>query len=429
MLSFLRKKTKSNKKAIVIGLDGVPYTLLMEYIKRGIMPAFASLLEKGQLIQMKSTVPEVSSVAWSSFMTGKNPGEHGIFGFMGINPESYEYTFPNFNALKIRPLWERQDIRTVALNIPQTYPARDINGVMVSGFVALDLKKAVTPASVYDYLKGIDYKLDVNAAAAKDNPQLFFTELFNTFEKRITAIKHLYHNEDWQLFIGTITETDRLHHYFYNNAYGGEYYEIFTDFYVKLDTFIGEMAEMAISNGTLFATMSDHGFTDIKSEVYINRWLIEEGYLSLDFVDGGLKGINERTKAFCLDPSRIYLHLKDRYKKGTIDSAETETLRNELKAKAYLINFNGSKVIERVFLKEEIFKGPYANEGPELYLLPKYGFDLKGQVNKKDVFGTSPLKGMHTYDDAHFYCTTPIDMGNEDFSIVEVIEVIRASMG
>src|SRR4030042_5116327 len=123
MFNFLKKR-KKDRNVVVIGLDGVPYTLLVDYMERGIMPEFSQLCKTGRLSRMKSTLPEVSSVAWSSFMTGKNPGEHGIFGFMELDRQTYEYCFPNFSSLKVPTFWEKLGLTTVALNIPQTYPAR-----------------------------------------------------------------------------------------------------------------------------------------------------------------------------------------------------------------------------------------------------------------------------------------------------------------
>ena len=138
--------------------------------------------------------------------------------------------------------WEREGIKTVALNIPQTYPAAPMDGVMVSGFVAIDLRKATYPERVYNYLNGIGYRLDVNVRLAQENPEAFFNDLFETFGKRKEAIEYLFENEEWQLFIGTVTETDRLHHYFFDSSGEGKYYHVFERFYKELDRFIGSMA-------------------------------------------------------------------------------------------------------------------------------------------------------------------------------------------
>ena len=82
MFNFLKKR-KKDRNVVVIGLDGVPYTLLVDYMERGIMPELSQLCKTGKLSRMKSTLPEVSSVAWSSFMTGKNPGQTRYFRLHG----------------------------------------------------------------------------------------------------------------------------------------------------------------------------------------------------------------------------------------------------------------------------------------------------------------------------------------------------------
>ena len=420
MFNFFKKR-KKDRNVVVIGLDGVPYTLLVDYMERGIMPELSKLCQTGKLYRMKSTLPEVSSVAWTSFMTGKNPGEHGIFGFMEVDKQSYDYIFPNFDSLKVPPIWVRDDIKAVAFNIPQTYPAKQMNGVMVSGFVAIDLKKAAYPDRIFNYLSGIGYRIDVNAKLATESPEAFFKDLFETFEKRKMAIEYLYDSEDWRLFIGTITETDRLHHFFFDSAREGMYYDTFEKYYRELDSFIGTMAKRAVKDDAVFLTCSDHGFTPIKTEVYLSRWLMENGYLKLDNGQG-LKGITSDTKAFCLDPSRIYAHLEGKYKRGTVKEADRDALLNELKEQFLRLTFEGQNVIKNVFLKEEIFRGAHADEGPDLYLLPNYGFDLKGSTNKDFIFGKSHFRGMHTYDDAHLFISAPSN--GEDMKIENVAGII-----
>ena len=74
---------------MVLGLDGVPFTLIGEFVARGILPNLARILSQGfRLKQMDASVPEVSSTSWTSFMTGVNPGEHGIYGFLELNPDT-----------------------------------------------------------------------------------------------------------------------------------------------------------------------------------------------------------------------------------------------------------------------------------------------------------------------------------------------------
>ena len=414
-----------NQKAVIIGLDGIPYSLLASYMAQGIMPRFQEMAASGQLLPMRSTLPEVSSVAWSSFMTGKNPGEHGIFGFMELDRQTYEYCFPNFSSLKVPTFWEELGLATVALNIPQTYPARPMNGVLVSGFVALDLEKAVYPRRIFEYLRDANYRLDVRSQLAVKDPGAFFQDLFEVFEKRVAAIKYLYDNEPWQLFIATITETDRLHHFFYDSAAGGPYHDIFIDFYGRLDAFLGEMFERSQRDRALFLTCSDHGFAPIKTEVYVNRLLQDHGLLKITGNDG-FKGITADSQVFCLDPARVYVHLKGKYARGTVNASEYETLRTEIKNLFDTLTFEGMKVVRQVYFKEEIFAGNNLDDAPDLYILGEPGFDLKAALNKDSIFGMSHFRGAHTYTDAHLFVSEKGNFGLlKDFSIESVPQIIR----
>lgn len=164
MFDFLKKKSKQNK-VIVIGIDGVPCSLLKRFIQQGLMPNLASLVKKGTLADMTASIPEVSSTSWTTFMTGVNPGRHGIYGFMELEKGTYEWRFPNSTDIKSQTLWElaaRYNKKSIVLNVPSTYPAKALNGILTAGFVALDLKKATYPESAYGYLKSIGYRMDVD---------------------------------------------------------------------------------------------------------------------------------------------------------------------------------------------------------------------------------------------------------------------------
>ena len=216
------------------------------------------------------------------------------------------------------------------------------------------------------------------------------------------AITYLYDQEEWQIFIGTITETDRLHHFFFDSARSGQYHHIFTNFYRKLDEFLWKLFLRSQRDQALFLTCSDHGFTPIVSEVYVNRYLQDCGHLNL--ADGGsLKNITAPTEAFALDPARIYIHLKNKYQRGFVETSEYEGLRQKLKSLFNSLTFNGKRVVKRVFFKEEIFAGPYLEDAPDLYILGEPGFDMKATLNKETIFGRSHFRGAHTHGDAHLF--------------------------
>ena len=137
---------QSAKKACVVGLDGVPHSMLTRFMDSGVMPNLRDIVAKGRIASMSVTLPEISSVSWSSFMTGKNPGEHGIFGFTDLQEGTYKTGFPNFRDLKCDTMWDRlgqAKMKSVVINQPATYPARPIHGALVSGFVAVQLERDI----------------------------------------------------------------------------------------------------------------------------------------------------------------------------------------------------------------------------------------------------------------------------------------------
>ena len=142
------------------------------------MPRFQEMAAVGQLLPIRAPCPRSPQWPGRSFMTGKNPAAHGIFGFMEIDRDTYEYRFPNFTSLKAPTFWEELELPTVAVNIPQHHPARPFKGVLVSGFVALDLEKAVYPQRVYEYLRDANYRLDVRSQLAVKDPEAFFKTSF-----------------------------------------------------------------------------------------------------------------------------------------------------------------------------------------------------------------------------------------------------------
>ncbi|RKZ15701.1 hypothetical protein DRQ17_06175, partial [bacterium] len=78
------------KRLFILSIDGVPYSLLTSLIDMGVMPFFKSLITEKGFRRYNSVLPTISSVAWASFMTGKNPGAHGIFGFIDRRPSPFK---------------------------------------------------------------------------------------------------------------------------------------------------------------------------------------------------------------------------------------------------------------------------------------------------------------------------------------------------
>jgi len=395
----------------VIGLDGVPNTLLRDMAARGVMPFFKSLIDSGSLHSMKASLPEISSVSWTDFMTGANSGRHGIFGFTDLKENSYDMRFPNFNNVSTETLWDRlaqKKKKSIIINQPSTYPARKINGILISGFVAIELSKAVFPITYKDTLQKIGYEIDIDTFKSRKDHEFLWKSLKSTLEGRKKAFQLLW-EEDWDYFEFIITGTDRLQHFLWN-AYedtNHPYHQNFLDYYSSIDDLVREVAtayEKITGGYEGLYLLSDHGFTGIEQEVYLNTWLKQEGYLSFETQEPqNLGDISEKARAFTMDPNRIYVHAKDRYPKGLVEQAEKDALKKELQQKLQMLEYNGKKIVKKVFDTQEIYSGPLSGKGPDLIVIGEHGFDMKGSIKKKEIFGRTNLEGMHTWDNAFFW--------------------------
>ncbi len=402
---------RKKNRACVIGLDGVPYAMLARLAANGVMPAVARLLERGTLHRMKASLPEISAVSWTNFMTGTNSGTHGIFGFVDFKPGSYDIRFPNFQDVHVPTIWDTLGARgrkSIVINQPSTYPARKVEGILVSGFVAVDPAKAVYPAPYKAVLDKLGYRIDIDTMRSRSDHAYFLQDLAETTAGREKALD-FFRKEPWDYFEFIITGTDRLHHYLwpaYEDASHSDHGK-FLDYYRRVDGMIGKIAEaFAAETGGVdgLYMLSDHGFTGIVQEVYLNAWLERNGYLKYATPEpGGLDDIASGTRAFALDPNRIYLNLKPRFPRGEVEPVDKKGLLAEIAAGLDGLEYEGRKVVRRVFRAEEVYSGPRTLMGPDLLVLGEPGFDMKGSVKKKTVFGRTDLEGMHTWDDAFFW--------------------------
>ncbi|GAF73177.1 unnamed protein product, partial [marine sediment metagenome] len=238
---------------------------------------------------------------------------------------------------------------------------------------------------------------------------------------------NLFWKEDWDYFEFVITGTDRLHHFQWD-AYEDEshvHHQNFLDYYSQIDRVIDEIVtsfRKLTDNDKGLYLLSDHGFAKIEQEVYLNAWLEGQGYLKFKNPSPeSLAEISPSSRAFVMEPNRIYLNLKEKFPEGCVEPSEKKALKEEISKKLERLEYKGKKVVRCVFDAEEIYSGPYLAEGPDLIVLSERGFDMKGSVKKKEIFGRSKLQGMHTWDDAFFLSKK--EQG-QDLSISDLAKII-----
>jgi predicted AlkP superfamily phosphohydrolase/phosphomutase len=207
-------------------------------------------------------------------------------------------------------------------------------------------------------------------------------------------------------------ETDRLHHFLWQQMEEEDpvYAPAFYDFYRRIDDMLGRLAG-ELDDDTTLMWMADHGFCTINKEVYVNRWLMDQGWLRLRTIPPdrkkGLDEIDPASVAYSLDPGRVVIRLKGREKDGSVEPGpEYEALRDEIAAAALeLVDpDNGRPIFQAAFKREDLYHGPYLDQAADLILAPHDGYDPKGSLFRETLtYKGEELVGMHTYDDAMLY--------------------------
>src|SRR5271170_7351078 len=77
------------KRAVILGFDGMDPELAERFMGEGKLPNLAQLRDQGTFRKLRTTNPPISPVAWSTFMTGVNPGKHNIYDFLARDVDSY----------------------------------------------------------------------------------------------------------------------------------------------------------------------------------------------------------------------------------------------------------------------------------------------------------------------------------------------------
>jgi len=421
-------------KTLIIGLDGVPCSVIKELAHKGIMPYIKNLMEDSLWGAMQVCLPPLSSVSWSSFMTAKNPADHGIYGFTDITPD-YKLHFNSFLDIKSLTLFDRlgeKGINSVVINLPSTYPTRAFPGVLISGFWSLDLEKSVYPPSLLPFLKEINYQVDIDLQRARKDPKYLFGALKDTLQMRKKLADYLWDREKWDLFMLVVTGTDRLQHYQFKSLINteGKRYKGVMDYYKEIDKLIEYYVNLFKSQGgDMVIILSDHGFTELKKEVYINFLLEEKGFLKFkNKAPATISDLDpENSVAFALDPGRIYVNLKDRFMQGTVSKKDFDKVIEDLKHLFDSLYFEGEKVIKMIKMKEEVYSGKLIDKAPDMVLVSVDGFDLKGAVSGEGVFRDSDLEGMHTFDNAFYLIHTKEGSVKPPADIIELARFIEKS--
>lgn len=279
-------------KVLVIGLDGGTLDLVVRWAKQGKLPVLASLMECGSFGPLNSVIPVLSSAAWASFMTGMNPGKHGLIDFVRRDKASYRLRLLNRTHMRGASLWQmlsEQGHKVGVLNVPMTYPPEEVNGFIVTGLGTPDYKPFTFPPELGDELLKRGYRVNKRVVYKPGNEDAFIREAHQMADQTTETALWLMSEKNWDFFMLVYRDTDEMPHYFWrhmdpshpahNPVTDLRYRDAILDYYQNLDTAIGKLVKAAGPDTTTLI-LSDHGMGPLYKDVLLNEWLRQNGYLT-----------------------------------------------------------------------------------------------------------------------------------------------------
>src|SRR3954470_2886603 len=289
-------------RVFIIGWDGATFDLIKPWVADGKLPNIAEVLANGAHGDLRSTLPPMTFPAWSSFMTGKNPGKHGIFDFVRQRPGTYDLEFVNGGERRAASFWKilsDAGRRVISISVPCTYPPEPVRGVVLSGFDAAGLggssakldARGMYPPSLYDELETAVGGHPIGSFPISEingrRPDLALRKIIDVIGRKAATAKYLIKKYDWDCAMILFGESDGSGHHFWKYcdrssplfAASPGMEDAILSVYQELDRQLGELKQLLPPDTTLLM-MSDHGFGGVSNRVlYPNCWLREQGLL------------------------------------------------------------------------------------------------------------------------------------------------------
>ncbi len=412
-------------RVLIIGWDGADWRILDPMLERGELPNLGALVERGGRGVLKAPLPNHSWSAWPSFMTGVDPADHGVYDILesrGGSGRQYPVTFRSIRERTILADLSRAEVPSLFVNVPLTFPPPEVSGAVVAGGVLPKWRPFTHPESLAKDLEEAGTPFPINGMSwttFHNRPDPFLDEVETMFAERQRATERLLDTVDWRVACVVQVETDRVQHCLakYVSPDGPDFDTLSREpladrvrkVYRRLDEGLGGLVRRT-GPDDLVVFMSDHGFQTCTGAVHMDRLLEHLGYLEFSASKAifgpmqwgpvravarkaydalGLHGrvplpqsVNwAKTKAYTSVRSTgegVSINLEGREPQGIVPAGRYEPLREELAERlaAFVDPRTGRHPVARVWRREEVFKGRFAEDAPDLLLEPAHLYSL-----------------------------------------------------
>jgi predicted AlkP superfamily phosphohydrolase/phosphomutase len=455
------------QKLAIIGWDAATFDVILPLLEAGALPNMQRLVDCGVWGTLVSTLHPLSPTAWASFMTGMNPGKHGVFDFVGLS-EDGRFRFTNGAGVKSETLWSmlsRAGRRVVVINVPMTYPPERVNGVLVAGMDAPQQDRAFTyppglSANLHERFGG--YRSDIPSRAVslfsvKRFTARYVKELCDLVDLRARVTCDLLERHSPDFVAVVFTALDRAQH-----ALGHLMAPIVSPddplgrVCRACDEALGRVLEK-LDNDWIVLVMSDHGACAYRRVFELGTWLAAHGWLQLRppprfgafaehvgpiqrrlvrLFKGGTERepdkerfldriVWEETKVFAIGAfGSIYVNTRDRFPNGIVTSdSEYHTICEQITEELLAVRDveTGARIVRAVHRADEQYCGPYVHLAPDLLVETTHDYFVRNNLDHHEGRVTYPAgryrgrslahTGRHTADGILVACGGPFAPG------------------
>jgi predicted AlkP superfamily phosphohydrolase/phosphomutase len=372
-------------KILVLGLDCAAPELLLGDDR---LTNFRRLMEYGCYGRLESVIPPITVPAWMCMATGQDPGSLGVYGFRNRMNHSYDKLgIVNSRSIQELAMWDqvaREGKRANIIGVPPGFPPRKVNGLSVGCFLTPDTTKDVYthPASIGQEIAQLvgEYPVDVKGFRTANKAWLR-DEIFSMSRKQFQVVRHYLQHSEWDYFQFVDIGLDRVHHGFWKyhdpahvrHEPDSPYQHVIRDYYLHLDEELGRILEL-LTEDTAILVVSDHGAQRLDGGFCVNEWLIREGLLTVNSYPTTVTPFDKldvnwhKTKVWSEGGyyARVFFNVKGREPNGTIDPADYERVRDDVKALFEATTDDRDRPLGTlVFKPEEVYRS-VRNVAPDL---------------------------------------------------------------
>ncbi|MFW6116731.1 MAG: alkaline phosphatase family protein [bacterium] len=267
----------SGSRTLVVGLDAACWQYLDPLLEAERLPNLSRLIRRGVHGSLRSTMPPITPVAWSSLVTGVNPGKHGVFEWVRRRAGHYDSVPVSANDRVGTPVWTRLSaagVRLGVVNVPLTYPVQPVDGFLLCGFsTPASARSLAYPPELLTEIERCfgPYRPTVEVDPDGHDPWVLYAAERDHQKRTVEIAATLARRHDVQVLMLNLMLLDHANHTMPTM-------DLVEQAMVDTDTDLGWlMAEFTPDN---VIAVSDHGSRRVKGVFLLGAWLAEQGFLA-----------------------------------------------------------------------------------------------------------------------------------------------------